>query len=50
MKCLILSQHEKGKYYSLPYKIETAKVIVSHGPIFTEKKYIFKQYYNIEEG
>ena len=41
IKCLILSQHEEGKYHSLPYKIEIAKVIVSHDPIFTEKKYIF---------
>ena len=52
IKCLIFSQHEKGKYHSLSYKIETAKVIlvVSHDPIFTEKKYIFKQYCNIKEG
>ena len=50
IKCLILSQHEKGKYHSLSYKIETAKVLVSHDPILTEKKYIFKQYCNIEEG
>ena len=41
---------QKGKYHSLSYKIETAKVIVSHDPILIEKKYIFKQYCNIEEG
>ena len=40
IKCLILSQHEKGKYHSLTYKIETAKVIFSHDPISTGKKYI----------
>ena len=39
-----------GKYHSLSYKIETAKVLVSRDPIFTEKKYIYKQYCNIEEG
>ena len=37
-----LSQHEKGKYHSLTYKIVTAKVIVSYDPIFTGKKYTSK--------
>ena len=46
----IINSIEKGKYHSLSYTIETAKVIVSHDTIFTEKKYIFKQYCNMEEG